>query len=69
MQNKDHEILMGLSTNLTELKTDMGWVKTMLSNHLLHHRRATYILLSFVGGLVITLGTVVNILQILINVL
>jgi len=59
VQDKDHEILMGLSTNLTELKTDMGWVKTMLSNHLLHHRRATYILLSFVGGLVITLGGMV----------
>jgi len=52
MQDKDREILI-------ELKTDMGWVKTMLSNHLLHHKRATYLLLTFIGGLVVTLGGMV----------
>jgi len=60
VQDKERdETLMDLSVSLTELKTDMGWVKTMLSNHLQHHKKATYILLTFMGGLVVTLGGMV----------
>jgi len=40
---------------LIELRTDMGWVKTMLNNHLAHHKKATYILLTFIGGLIVAL--------------
>ncbi|MHA1409242.1 MAG: hypothetical protein ACTSQY_02780 [Candidatus Odinarchaeia archaeon] len=48
----DHDLLV-------KLNSDMSWVKTMLSNHLLHHKKATYILLTFIGGLVVTLGGMV----------
>jgi len=40
---------------LTELKTDMSWVKTMLSNHLHFHRIMSIALMSVVGGLITAL--------------
>lgn len=40
---------------LTEIATDIKWIKNILSNHLLHHKRVAYILLGITGSAIITL--------------
>ena len=49
---KDHS---DVHVDLAEIKTDLGWIKKNLSNHLRHHWAVQIALLTFVGGLIIAL--------------
>jgi len=40
---------------LVELDVDVKWIKVQLSNHLQHHKAMSYILLTFIGGLITAL--------------